>query len=310
MKSEKKKSSSSKKYDEKRDRSSGREDMSTAVPPPRPQRSWTADVEYASSYIQASKAKNAPSLQRSATAYHVRTVQPPAPTPPPMSGQSAPFAAPIPDDDDARRSSARPRRGSGDGPRLSRERSYRGSSREAVDVPPIVNVSPSTRHVPQFVPSSPPRTDLPRTKTMPQEPVSYSRPPPGLSRSHTFNVFETTDHPRGRGRSRMQSQVEMESDSEDYDRRRDRKHRSNRIHHSPEQMRTENVSRYQVDGSRSRLHSSYSRRIDPEVEYGYFHSQDARPTMPKVKTSKAYGYDDIQYSSYHKAPREEYAGYA
>lgn len=108
----------------------------------------------------------------------------------------------------------------------------------------------------------------------------------------------------------MQSQVEMESDSEDYDRRRDRKHRSNRIHHSPEQMRTENVSRYQVDGSRSRLHSSYSRRIDPEVEYGYFHSQDARPTMPKVKTSKAYGYDDIQYSSYHKAPREEYAGYA
>ncbi|OAQ67863.1 DnaJ domain-containing protein [Pochonia chlamydosporia 170] len=318
----KKSSSSSRKYDEKRDRSSGREDM-PSVPPPRLQRSWTTDVEYATSYIQASKAKNAPGPKRSAT-YHIRTVQPPAPTPPPIPGQTAPFPAP---DDDARRSSARARRGSEDGPRLSRERSYRVSSRDTLDDPPIISVSPSTRHAPQFAsPSSPPRTDLPRTKTMPQEPVSYSRTPPGLSRSQTFNVFESADRPRGRDRSRMQAQVE-ESDSEDYERRRDRKHRSSRRHHSPEQMRTENVSRYQVDGSRSRLHSSYSRRIEPEVvdSYNYFHPQEVRPPMPgretsystsagskfpKIKTSKAYGIEDVQYSYYDRPSREEYVAYA
>lgn len=335
-----KKKPSSKKHEEKRDRSSGREDTPTAppMPPPAPQRSYTSKVDYATSYIQASRAKSSgpPGLQRSAT-YHVRTVQPPAPTPPPISGQSAPFAAP--EDDDARRSSAKPsakpRRGSGDDPKLPRERSYRTCSREALEDPPVVNGSPSARHTTQFpkttataaptVPSSPPRTDLPRTKTMPPEPASYARPPAGLSRSQTFNVFGDSD-PRGRGRSRMQPQMDPESDSEEvYERRRDRKHRSSRRHHSPEQLRTENVSRYQVDGARSRLHSSYVRHIDPDMveSYPYYaHSPDARPSMPvretsysataatakfpKVKTSKAYGYEDVQYSYYDKPSREEY----
>lgn len=340
-KSEKKKSSSSKKHDEKRDRSSGREETPAPVPapppPPMPQRSYTSNLDYATSYIQASKAKvsTVPGLQRSPT-YHVRTVQPPAPTPPP--GPSGPFA--VPDDDEARRSSAKPRRGSGDGPRLSRERSYRGSSREALDDPPIVSASPSGRHPAQFpkqgsaasaMSASPPRPDLTRNKTMPAEAGIYSRSPAGISRSQTFNAFgETAEHPQGRSRSRLQPQVELESDSEDlYERRRDRKHRSSRRHHSPEPMRTENVSRYQVDGSRSRLHSSYTRRVDPELvePYTYYvHPQDARPSMPvreasytaatatakfpKVKTSKAYGYDDVQYSYYDKPPREEYVAYA
>lgn len=326
VRSDKKKSSSSRKYEDKRDRSSGREEIPVAVPIPRRQPSWASKTEYATSYIQASKAMSAPGLQRAATYHHVRPVQPPAPTPPPIPGQSSPFASP--DDDDARRSSARPRRGSGDGPRLSRERSYRGSSREPLDGRPIVNVSPSTRHAAQFSSSSsPPRSDLPRTRTMPPETILYSRTPPGLSRAQTFTVFESADHPRGRDRSRMQAQVDVDSDSEDYERRRDGKHRSSRRHHSPEQMRTENVSRYQVDGSRSRLHSTYSRRVEPELVdpySNYFHPQDIRTSMPgqeasygtsggrkmKIRTAKAYSYDDVAYSDYPKPSREEYSAYA
>ncbi|KAG8406858.1 hypothetical protein J3459_018595 [Metarhizium acridum] len=316
--SDKKKSSGSRNYDEKRDRSSGRDDIQRDVHPPRPQRSWTAKEEYATSYIKASKAKSTPGLKRSATTHYIRSVQPPAPTPPPIHGQSGPFAPP--DDDDVRRSSARPRRGSGGDPRLSRERSYRASSRDAMDEPPIISVSPSTRHPAAFfTPSSPPRGDhLPRTKTMPHEPVSYSRSPPELQRSQTFHMFETADHPRGRDRSRMQSQVD---DGEDrYERRRDKKHRSRRRHHSPDPMRTENVSRYRVE--RSTLDGAYTRRVDPDIieSYtGYYHPQDSRPSMPgretsysnsgganfpKVKTAKAYGYEDVSYSTYGRPTRE------
>ncbi|EFZ00732.1 DnaJ domain chaperone [Metarhizium robertsii] len=322
VRSDKKKSSGSRNYDEKRDRSSGRDDIQRDAHPPRPQRSWTAKEEYAHSYIKASKAKSTPGLKRAATTHYIRSVQPPAPTPPPIHGQSGPFAPP--DDDDARRSSARPRRGSGDDPRLSRERSYRTPSRDAMDDPPIINVSPSARHTAAFfTPSSPPRGDrLPRTKTMPHESVSYSRSPPEIQRSQTFHMFESADHPRGRDRSRMQSQVELEMDDEDrYDRRRDRKHRSRRRHHSPDPMRTENVSRYRVE--RNTLDGAYNTRlVEPDIRESYasyYHPQDSRPSMPgretsysnsgganfpKVKTTKAYGYEDVSYSTYGRPARE------
>ncbi|KAG6029798.1 hypothetical protein E4U41_000276 [Claviceps citrina] len=344
-KSEKKKSSSSRKHDEKRDRTSGREDIPTAAPTSHPslQRSYTSKVDYATSYIQASRANGGapPGLQRSAT-YHARPVQPPAPTPPPPV--NGPFAPP-PDNDDARRASAKPRRESVDDPRLSRERSYRDPSHEALGDPPVVNASPSTRHTAQFakasssgnpmMPPPPPRMDLPRTQTMPPEPVSYSRPPPAYSRSQSFHVFdEPGDYSRGRDRSRMHSQVDLESDSEEmYGRRRDSKHRIARQHvperlrRENERLRRENVSRYQVDGARSRLHSSYVRHVDPDIiePHPYYgHPADVRPSMPahgivygatagaasfpKVRTSKAYGYDDVQYSSYYDRPyHEEYA---
>ncbi|OAA37872.1 DnaJ domain containing protein [Metarhizium rileyi] len=323
--SDKKKSGSSRKYDERRDSSSGREETPRDARPPRPQRSWTTKEEYATSYIQASKAKgNTPGLQRSAT-YHIRSVQPPAAPTPPLPSQSGPFAPP--DDNDVRRSSARPRRSSGEDPRFSRERSYHASL-DALDDPPIINISPSTRHATQFfTSSSPPRTDLPRTKTMPNEPVSYSRTPPGLSRAQTFNAFEAADHSRGRDRSRMQPQVDIEEEEEDYDRRRERKHRSSRRRHSQEQVRAENVSRYRVDKGRSTLDGAYTRRFEPEIieSYGgYYPSQDSRPPMPtretsygtststkfpKVKTTKAYGLEDVSYSNYGRTSRE-YMAYA
>lgn len=341
-KSERKRSSAStsKRHDEKRDRSSGREDTHSDVPshPPTPQRSYSSRFDFAASYIKASKFNGgtAPGLKRSATMYNVETVQPPVPTPPPI-----PTPFPVPEDDSARRSSAKPRRGSEEVPRLSRERSYRASSRETLDEVPVVNLSPSTHHSAQFprsashgiptTPSSPPRTDLPRTKTMPIEPTSYPRPPVNLSRAHTFNVPEATDYPRGRGRSRMHSQIEVESDSDDvYERRKDRKHRSSRRHHSPEPIRTADHSFYPGDGIRGRLRSGFIRRPEPEVDpyayYAHHHPNDVRPSMPtrqtsysasaatakypKVKLSKAYGYEDVQYSDYPKPSCEEFVGFA
>lgn len=328
-----KKKSSSKRYEEKRDRSSGRED---APMPPLQQRSSSEAYFYAQSYIQASKAKGAPGIQRSAT-YHPRVPQPPAaPTPPPVAAQS-PFAAPP--EEEIRRSSARPRRGSADEQRrLSRERSYRASSREALDDPIVVSASPAARHTAQFqksasttpvMSSSPPRVT--RTTTMPVD-AGFSRPVPGIARAQTFNSFGESA-PRGRDRSRMHSQIEEESDSDDvYERRareRDHKHRSRR-HRSPE-ARPENVSRYQVEGGRTKP-QSYSRRLDAEADpYRYYSTAggipvvETRPPMPpregsysapgmkfpKVRTSKTYGYDDVQYSNYYDKPhREEYSAYA
>ncbi|KAG5987286.1 hypothetical protein E4U52_007722 [Claviceps spartinae] len=315
-KSDKKKSSSSKKHDEKRERSSGRDDL-----PPMPssdtKRSYAYKVNYAKTYIQAAKAKGA---ERS-SATSAPPMWPPAPTPPPIIGSSS-------DSDEAPcRTSGKAHRSSGEVPRVSRERSYRAPSHEA---PPVPNASSSSRHAAQYAKASPSRADLPRTKTMPSpEPTSYSRPPPGLSRAQTFNVFEhSPEYPRGRDRSRMQPQAGVESDGEEaYGRRRDRKHRSSKHQQTPEQLRTENVSRYQVDGARSRLHSSYVRHVEPDYFEGthtyYAHPQDVRPPMPgreasysaagatakfpKVKTSKSYGYDDVRYTHYDVPHREEYA---
>ncbi|KAG6232261.1 hypothetical protein E4U26_005563 [Claviceps purpurea] len=318
-KSDKKKSSSSKKYDEKRERSSGRDDL-----PPMPssdtKRSYAYKVNYAKTYIQAAKAKGA---ERS-SAKSAPPMWPPAPTPPPIIGSSS-------DSDEApRRTSGKARRSSGEVPRVSRERSYREPSHEA---PPMPNTPSSSRHAAQYAKASSSRADLPRTKTMPSpEPTSHSRPPPGLSRAQTFNVFDhSAEYPRGRDRSRMQPQVEVESDGEEaYGRRRDRKHRSSKHQQSPEQLRTENISRYQVDGARSRLHSSYVRHVEPDYFEGthtyYAHPQEVRPPMPgreasysaagatakfpKVKTSKSYGYDDVRYSQYDMPHHHEEYAYA
>jgi len=133
----------------------------------------------------------------------------------------------------------------------------------------------------------------------------------------------------------MQSQVEEYTDSdEEYERRaaRDRKHRSKK-HRSPDAMRPETLHRYQVDGGRAKLHSSYSRQLDlDEDSYRYLPNPrvvEVRPPpmptregsymgsgsgsrFPKVKTSKDYSLDDAQYSKYESAPprREEFSAYA
>lgn len=347
-KSDKKKSS--KKYEEKRerDRSSHREDIPIVSPPAAPVRSFTEYVtskyvelpraapaapepssswedthtklKDATSYIEAARAKDGGSgggLKRSMT-YGPRMNQPPAaPTPPPAPNQTSPFA--VPDDDDARRSAARPRRGSTESNR-PRDR-YRKSSREPVAEPVAMSASPNNRHASHPTMSgSPPH--LSRTNTMPAD-ASYPRAVP-ITRSQTYNYGDGTD-PRGRNRTRYQSQIdeeEIDSDEVHDQRARDRRHRNSRREQSVDQGYTE-PSRYPGYESRQ---ASYSRRADPEPErYAYYSSghNDTRPPMPardsnysasagpaqfaKVKTSKNYGYDDVQYTHYHhQKPREEY----
>ncbi|KAJ4013975.1 hypothetical protein NW752_005686 [Fusarium irregulare] len=310
-KSDKKKSS--KKHDERRerDRSTHREEIvppptSSMPPPPIPAQYQTAEyqskADAAMSYIQASRSKGQSSF--------ARHVQPPAPTPPPVG---SPFAAPA-EDDDARRSSAKPRRNS------SGEKAY--SKPEVVDDPveatpptarPHMHKSATATGVPT---SSPPRRDLPRTSTLPTE--GHSRYAPGIARAQTFSGAYPELDPRGRGRTRHQAQI-PESDSEDeYERlRRERKaHRSSKKHRSPE-SRGEHVMQYRVDGGRTTLQNSYSRTTEPTDAYGYYANTPGvrvveRPSMPsrdasysgsygaqfsKVKTSS---YGDVQFSEYPK----------
>jgi curved DNA-binding protein CbpA len=311
-KSDKKKSS--KKHDERRerDRSSHREEVpppttSSMQPPPIPVE-YQSKADAALNYIQASRSKGTASF----TARHV---QPPAPTPPPVS---SPFAAP--EDDDARRSAAKPRRGS------SGEKAY--SKPEVVD-DPVEATPPSARpHIHKSATAtgaptnSPPRRDLPRTTTMPVE--GYSRHVPGMARAQTFSGAYPDPDPRGRGRTRLQAQI-PESDSEDeYERhRRERKAHRSKKHRSPEARAGEHIMQYRVDGNRTTLQNSYSRTAEDAYSSYYTHHQPGvrvveRPSMPsrdasynasyakypKVKTSS---YGDVQFSEYPSYNNEAYA---
>ncbi|KAM5376787.1 hypothetical protein ACJZ2D_005410 [Fusarium nematophilum] len=300
-KPEKKKTS--KKHDERRDRSSPAEDAPTEP--------YQTSLDQAINYIQASRNKGRTHIS-----------PPAAPTPPPVPGQSSPFPVP---DDDVRRSSAKPRRGS------AGEKAYKKPSKEVLEDP--IESSPSARpHLQKSATStgilsgSPPRRDLPRQSTMPPE--GYGHPMPHPSRPQSFNTY--AEDPRGRARSKMQPQIydEMDEDEEYERHRRDRKHRSKK-HRSPE-AHGEHVLQYRVDGGRTTLQNSYSRSAEPPMDsYSYYPSNtggvrvvEARPSMPpregsyshssgfakysKYKTSKSYDFEDIQYSNYH--PEYAYAG--
>ncbi|KAF4983423.1 hypothetical protein FZEAL_1152 [Fusarium zealandicum] len=315
VKSEKKKPS--KKHEERRDRSTHREEVppttSSMPPPPIPaERSYRENVDAAINYIQASRQKHN---------LAARGVQPPAPTPPPVS---SPFTAP---EEEARRSTAKPRRGS------AGDKAYKKPSKEVLEDPIVADASPSTRpHVQKSatstgVPSgSPPHP--PRTSTMPTD--AYARPVPNLSRSQTYSgAYPDTSDVRGRDRTRMQAQVVEDDSDDEYERhRRERKHKSKK-HRSPE-SRGEQVLQYRVDGGRTTLQNSYSRN-NPEAQgdsFSYYPAHtpgvrvvEARPSMPprdgsysqsagyakynKYKSSKAFDYNDVQYSQY-PSYREEF----
>lgn len=331
------KKKSSRKHEEKRERSSQR-DEPPAAPRYAPEEPSSKDhaKDFARAYIMQSRG----GIERTKS-YHGRMPHvPAAPTPPP-AGAPSPFPPPGVDDE-PRRSSARPRRGSSDVPptALPRERSYHRSSRETLDRtdPVILNASPSPRRpmAPPEMAGSPPH--ISRTNTMPTG--SSSRPIPGVGRANTF----TSGYPsgaspsnRGRDRSRMHSQVPEETESdEDYD-RREHKPRSSRKTRSPEPSPRETRSTtYHVDGGRTKLHStsSYSRKINADQDYASYYydgaaqpsarvSDSTRPSMQrdsgyggsgfsKVKTSRPYGPDDVQYSQYQSPHyRDEYpAAYA
>ena len=306
---------SSKKYEERRERSAPRDET-----PPRDYETYVRS-QFARAYIDLSRDTGAERAQM----YNMHSNQPPAvPSPPPSI--PAPYAAP-PNEEEIRRSSAKPRRGSSDMPSsLPKERIYR-SSREPMDdvyEDHIINASPAARSARRFsgggpapeMASSPPR-GISRTHTMPTE--IPARPIPAPRRSQTYNdpYGASPEYAvnRGRHRSKNTPQVPVESsdDDEEYERHRRPKHRSSRRTRSPDQIGAE--TRYYVDGNRTTKLHSYSRRLDNEQPA--FHYEDGAPpqrpayyrqtsyvntTFPKVRTSKAYRQEDIQFSNY-SAPR-------
>lgn len=266
-KPEKKKSSSSRKHEEKRERSSQRDEPPSV---PRYGSEEPTKIDHARAYIQQSQ-RGGPERTH---AYHLRSM-PAVPTPPPNDTASFP-----PPEEEIRRSSARPRPGSGEAPALSREKSsYSRPSRERLDrdrdEPIIVSASPTARHPfppkmaahPEMSSSPPHISQAHRTNTMPSS-ASAARPIPPISRSNTFSGgIEIGDSSanKGRNRTRKYSQVPEEAEfEEDYDRRptdKERKHRSSKKHRSPERSGTE--TRYHVDNGRAKLYhsSSYSRKL-------------------------------------------------
>lgn len=326
-KSERKRSS--KKHDDKAGRVSPREvprevprEEKVAPRPPPSGRFYSSTdrdaYENAAAYVMAGRAP----LGRSAS-YQGRFPIPAAPSPPPTKKA---FVSDETDSDDVRRSAAPSRRGSGDGPRLSRERSsYRKPSNEVLEDHLPASASSAARHTSSFNPaagsppmaSSPPRFDLPRTNTAPQP--GPSRPTHGISRAQTFSGFGDSAMPRGRNRSRLQAQVESSDSEEEFERERERRRRASRRTHSPEPLPREHVSRYQVDaGGRTRRMGSYAegdtghafyahaypiRVSESRVPSGFresSHSGAAPPTRyGSVKTSK---YDAVRYSDYANYP--------
>ena len=331
-----KKKSSSKKYEEKRERSSHREEAGAPMPPMPPQTTDNDKLDYAASYIEAARSKRG--FSRSATYHASRSDKPPVPTPPMPAGQTSAFPIPDDDDvrrssaRTRRGSSEAPRMGR----EKSYRKASRDHLDDEIFVVHTSPKSRHAAQFDGSVPlsSSPRSGGLPRTNTMPTE-TGYSRPiPVPVSRSQTFGGYGegAGSLPRGRERSRMQAQVEESEDSEEafepsHQRRRsdrsDRKHRSGRKQRSPSREQT--TSRYQVNDGRATLSGSYSRHVAPEIEVeglryyptgrstGASRVDTSRPPQSrgasylsthggakytKVKESKSYNFDDVQYSDY------------
>ncbi|KAI9896970.1 hypothetical protein N3K66_007992 [Trichothecium roseum] len=309
----------SKKHDDRRDRDHEPRDRS-------------AHREEPSFFAESNKADFAKAYINKARGFSVSDMNPPAaPTPPPAG--NTPFAPPPPGvganagahgDEDIRRSSARPRRDSAEGPGVSRERSFHKPSREPVDIDEPVSMGTSPRHG-SYTGNTPPRGVPTRHNTVPTsipEHEAYNpraMPIPHMSRAATFsNGYDNAEYSaKGRGRSRMFSQEPAEAESEDYDdtpRRRDtkdRKHRSSRKPRSPERSTTY----YKVGKTGNSSKIPYE---EEEYDGGYYQSRSGdsrRPGLytrettsyttsyPNVKTSRSYGADDVSWSpGYNHSP--------
>ncbi|KAL0932903.1 molecular chaperone DnaJ [Colletotrichum truncatum] len=331
-KTDKKKSSSSKKSkdEDKRSRSIPREATREEVPPP-PTPAIPVDLtklKYAETMLSAASymdkaRKGAPGLSRAQTFAEGSRFEPPvaAPTPP----AAAPFAPPPPPppvptaDEDVRRSKSR--RSS----ETKREKSsHKKSPTKDQPSPYVVDASPTARAMPQFASAhsspvgagSPPK-HLGRSSTFND---GYVRPPPGPARAQTFHYGIETDS-RGRNRSRLQPQVSEDSDSEDDPRPPRRSHRHKVEEAIPLDYNQPRSTRYAVSGTRTipveSGHSSYYRDESPTRKVYYMD----RPPIgressnysssgfgSKVKTSRGYTHEDVQYSNIpHRYRDPEYA---
>lgn len=330
-------SSSTKKVDEPREKSSSRRERDES---PRI-RSDKHDYlkEEAAAYIERQRAKSkpvAPTLGRSQTFQQPSTYAR-VPSPPP---------ADYLDDDDVRRSSARPsRRASNDAGVRSKERLYSASQKKSREDFEVVDALPRaeragpprservvptlkksntmpTSMAPPVVPESPPRHPL-RQNTAQEV---YSRPPPAMptmTRASTFAGEKVDRYPIPIIRGEYEP-----SDDEMYESRR--RHRSRRTH-SPEAATTTrrykpngisvtpietvyepDVYDHQDDYRSSRRHgSSYGPQVvEPGGRGGPEYYYDSPPAVPfgKVKIAKAFTPEDVAYTPQYRPSQGNWGG--
>ncbi|KAK5988212.1 Serine/threonine-protein kinase RAD53 [Cladobotryum mycophilum] len=230
-------------------------------------------------YIEASRVKEGlkakEGLKRSPT--YIREQPPASPTPPPVANQNPPFAPPD-EQDDARRFSARPRRGSTESSRMQRGKTYRKSSRGPLDEPVLSTM-----------------------RALNQERRHDDIYPLSERREDNFapRIFE----PAISGTRRASPKSRNPSP-------RDRAFQSDRRVTGDDSGRLDHASNGQVPYQSRALESQDLLRQPPFGRSGPEAIVQPVPQFGKVKTSKAYGYDDVQYSSSYRSPERGYDTYA
>ncbi|KAM7197319.1 hypothetical protein V8F20_006673 [Naviculisporaceae sp. PSN 640] len=242
--------------------------------------------ETAADYIARSRGNHAapsPIFQR---AQQEAFYTPPVPTPPPVDFE----------EESIRRSSARAagRRSSHDSPK---ERVlHKQSSRDAYVVEatpskarPIPSLS-KAHSTPPVVPESPPRVS--RSNTVPlQEYTRHVAQPPSFSRTQTWG-----------GDDRRADYYDYEDSDDDHHGRHHRSRRNSRRTRSPEPSHS---YRYEtVERPKSSKHDHYSYGESPTSRRYPSEPLDASGSYPstikftRVKESKAYGPEDVQYATH------------
>ncbi|KAJ9133204.1 DnaJ-domain-containing protein [Coniochaeta hoffmannii] len=319
-KPEKKKTSSSlgsKNVDEPREKSSSRREQEEAARVRADKLDYLKDQ--AAAYIERRKVKPPPPLgHRSQTFQESPTYTRPR-SPPPVQAVYV-------DDEAVRRSRARSRRPSHDTGAKSQEKLYSPSQKKSREDIEVIDTSPRVERVVPSRGAERPPTTLRKSNTMPTTTApppaaaspdspprrGYSRPPPqmpSITRSATYAGEKLDRYPVIHGEYEP-------SDDETYEGRR--RHRSSRRAHSPEPLKS--TRRYRVkdgmgppavetvyepevydhyeDHRSSRRHgSSYGPGVvDPGS--GYYYATEPSVPFGKIKTSKEYTENDVQYGNW------------
>ncbi|KAK4159134.1 hypothetical protein QBC43DRAFT_133226 [Cladorrhinum sp. PSN259] len=178
------------------------------------------------------------------------------------------------------------------------------SSKEKFELHDIHEITTPSRPIPNHtksnytkpVPESPPRMN--RSHTTPHE--SYDRPIPGLSRNKTWASGDVHRH-----------SVEYDDYGSDDDRERRHRERRSRRNRSPEVV-------YKVDGLKAtKLEKQYpygesptsTRRHASETHDGVYSSPTygTSPYKFKVKESRRYTPEDVQFATYEQQPSSYYS---
>ncbi|KAK4226857.1 hypothetical protein QBC38DRAFT_455793 [Podospora fimiseda] len=175
------------------------------------------------------------------------------------------------------------------------------SSKEKFELHEIPELMTPSRSIPihtkssytKAVPESPPRMN--RSHTTPHE--SYDRPVPGLSRHQTWAAGDRRSH-----------DYDDYGSDDDRERRRERRRRNR----SPEVVYkiVDGIKATKLDKQYSYGESPTSRRhVSDSHDAGYSSAYGTSPMKFKVKESRRYGPEDVQYATYEQQPSSYYGEY-